>query len=151
MKQTILSLLLLAFISTQSMWYDKLTYKQPIEQPIAIDTLLMAVMAVESNFDTMAYNSKENAAGVLQIRPIMVREVNRLLGENKYTLKDRWNKAKSIEMLNVIRSHLKGATDEEIARTWNGGYNGKNNPKTLGYWKKVRKQFKNNFKNDNHN
>ena len=51
------------------MWYDK----QPIEQPIAIDTLLNAVMAVESNFDTMAYNSKENAAGVLQIRPIMVR------------------------------------------------------------------------------
>jgi soluble lytic murein transglycosylase-like protein len=142
MKQTILSLSLLAFISTQSMWYDKLTYKQPIEQPIAIDTLLMAVMAVESNFDTMAYNAKENAAGVLQIRPIMVREVNRLLGQDKYTLKDRWNKAKSIEMFNVIRSHLKGASNEEIARTWNGGYNGKNNPKTLGYWKKVRKQFK---------
>jgi len=151
MKQLILSLSLLAFISTQSMWYDKLTYKQPIIEPIPIDTLLMAVMAVESNFDTMAYNSKENAAGVLQIRPIMVREVNRLLGEDKYTLKDRWNKAKSIEMFNVIRLHLKGATDEQIARTWNGGYNGKNNPKTLGYWKKVRKQFKNNFKNDNHN
>ena len=150
-KQLILSLLLLAFISTQSMWYDKLTYKQPIIEQIPIDTLLNAVMAVESNFDTMAYNSKENAAGVLQIRPIMVREVNRLLGEDKYTLKDRWNKAKSIEMFNVIRSHLKGATHEEIARTWNGGYNGKNNPKTLGYWKKVRKQFKNNFKNDNHN
>jgi soluble lytic murein transglycosylase-like protein len=151
MKQTILLISLLAFISTQSMWYDKLTYKQPIKQPIPIDTLLNAVMAVESNFDTMAYNSKENAAGVLQIRPIMVREVNRLLGEDKYTLKNRWNKAKSIEMFNVIRLHLKGASDEEIARTWNGGYNGKNNPKTLGYWKKVRKQFKNNFKNDNHN
>ena len=103
MKQTILSLSLLAFISTQSMWYNKLTYKQPIIEPIPIDTLLNAVMAVESNFDTMAYNSKENAAGVLQIRPIMVREVNRLLGEDKYTLKDRWNKAKSIEMFNVIR------------------------------------------------
>jgi len=54
-KQTILFLSLLAFISTQSMWYDR-----PIEQPIPIDTLLMAVMAVESNFDTMAYNEKEN-------------------------------------------------------------------------------------------
>ena len=136
MKQLILSISLLAFISTQSMWYDK-----PVEQPIPIDTLLNAVMAVESNFDTMAYNSKENAAGVLQIRPIMVREVNRLLGEDKYTLKDRCSKAKSIEMFNVIRSHLKGASNEEIARTWNGGYNGKNNPKTLVYWKKVRKQY----------
>ena len=142
MKQTILSLSLLAFISTQSMWYDR-----PIEQPIAIDTLLMAVMAVESNFDSMAYNSKENAAGVLQIRPIMVREVNRLLGEDKYTLKDRWSKAKSIEMFNVIRSHLKGATDEEIARTWNGGYNGKNIPQTLQYWNKVKQYTLNNIKN----
>jgi len=141
MKQTILSLSLLAFISTQSMWYDR-----PIEQPIAIDTLLMAVMAVESNFDSMAYNSKENAAGVLQIRPIMVREVNRLLGEDKYTLKDRWNKAKSIEMFNVLRSHLKGATDEEIARTWNGGYNGKNIPETMQYWLKVKQYTQNNIK-----
>jgi soluble lytic murein transglycosylase-like protein len=139
-KQTILSLSLLAFISTQSMRYNKLTYT-PIEQPVAIDTLLNAIMAVESNFDTMAYNEKEDAAGCLQIRPIMVREVNRLLGEDKYTLKDRWSKAKSIEMFNVLRSHLKGASDEEIARVWNGGYNGKNNPKTLVYWKKVRKQY----------
>ena len=140
-KQTILSLSLLAFISTQSMWYDK-----PVEQPIAIDRLLNAVMAVESNFDTMAYNEKENAAGCLQIRPIMVREVNRLLGEDKYTLKDRWSKAKSIEMFNVIRSHLKGATDEEIARTWNGGYNGKNIPQTMQYWNKVKKYTLNNIK-----
>ena len=141
MKQTILSISLLAFISTQSIWYDK-----PVEQPIAIDTLLNAVMAVESNFDTMAYNSKEDAAGCLQIRPIMVREVNRLLGEDKYTLKDRWSKAKSIEMFNVIRSHLKGASDEQIARTWNGGYNGKNIPETLQYWIKVKKYTQNNIK-----
>jgi soluble lytic murein transglycosylase-like protein len=141
MKQLILSISLLAFISTQSMWYDK-----PIIEPIPIDTLLNAVMAVESNFDTMAYNSKENAVGVLQIRPIMVREVNRLLGENKYTLKDRWNKAKSIEMFNVIRSHLKGASDEEIARTWNGGYNGKNIPQTMQYWIKVKQYTQSNIK-----
>ena len=141
MKKSILSLSLLAFISTQSMWYDR-----PIEQPIAIDTLLNAVMAVESNFDTMAYNAKENAAGVLQIRPIMVREVNRLLNEDKYTLKDRWSKVKSIEMFNVIRSHLKGASDEEIARTWNGGYNGKNIPQTMQYWNKVKQYTQNNIK-----
>ena len=141
MKKSILSISLLAFISTQSMWYDR-----PIEQPIAIDTLLNAVMAVESNFDTMAYNAKENAAGVLQIRPIMVREVNRLLNEDKYTLKDRWSKVKSIEMFNVIRSHLKGASDEEIARTWNGGYNGKNIPQTMQYWNKVKQYTQNNIK-----
>ena len=142
MKKTILSLSLLAFISTQSMWYNK----QPIIQPIQIDTLLNAVMAVESNFDTMAYNAKENAAGVLQIRPIMVREVNRLLGKDKYTLKDRWSKAKSIEMFNVIRSHTKNATDEMIARNWNGGWNGHKKQRTLKYWNKVKKYTQSNIK-----
>jgi len=140
-KQTILSISLLAFISTQSIWYDK-----PVEQPIPIDTLLMAVMAVESNFDTMAYNAKENAVGCLQIRPIMVREVNRLLGKDSFKLKDRWSKAKSIQMFNILRSHLKGASDEEIARTWNGGYNGKNIPETLQYWIKVKQYTLNNIK-----
>ena len=142
MKKSILSLSLLAFISTQSMWYDK----QPIKQPIQIDTLLNAVMAVESNFDSMAYNEKENAAGVLQIRPIMVREVNRLLGQDKYTLKDRWSKAKSIEMFNVIRSHTKNPTDEMIARNWNGGWNGHKKQSTLKYWNKVKKYTQKNIK-----
>jgi hypothetical protein len=136
-KQTILSLSVLAFISTQSMWYDR-----PIIETIPIDTLLIAIMAVESNFDTLAYNEKENAAGVLQIRPIMVSEVNRLLGENKYTLKDRWNKAKSIEMFNIVRLHTKNPTNERIARNWNGGYTGHKKKSTLKYWNKVKKQIK---------
>ena len=46
-------------------------------------------MQVESGNDTLAYNAKENAAGCLQIRPIMVREVNRLLGKDSFKLKDR--------------------------------------------------------------
>jgi len=128
------------FFCTASMWYDK------VEEPIIEDPLIAAIIQVESGGDTLAYNAKENAVGCLQIRPIMVREVNRLLGEDKYTLKDRWNKAKSIEMFNVIRSHLKGATDEEIARTWNGGYNGKNISETLQYWIKVKQYTQNNIK-----
>ena len=118
------------------MWYDK------VEEPIIEDKLIAAIIQVESGGDTLAYNSKEDAVGCLQIRPIMVREVNRLLGKDSFTLSDRWSKVKSIQMFNILRSHLKGASDEQIARVWNGGYNGKNNPKTLGYWKKVRKQFK---------
>jgi len=128
------------FFCTASMWYDK------VEEPIIEDPLIAAIIQVESGGDTLAYNSKEDAVGCLQIRPIMVREVNRLLGEDKYTLKDRWSKAKSIEMFNILRSHLKGATDEEIARTWNGGYNGKNIPQTMQYWIKVRKYTQNNIK-----
>ena len=140
MKYTLLIFPIFSFFCTASMWYDK------VEEPIIEDPLIAAIIQVESGGDTLAYNSKENAAGCLQIRPIMVREVNRLLGENKYTLKDRWSKAKSIEMFNVLRSHLKGASDEEIARTWNGGYNGKNIPETMQYWNKVKKYTLNNIK-----
>jgi hypothetical protein len=90
----------------------------------------------------LAYNSKEDAVGCLQIRPIMVREVNRLLGKDRFKLKDRWSKQKSIQMFNILRSHLKGASDEQIARVWNGGYNGHNKQGTLKYWQKVRNNLK---------
>jgi len=122
------------------MWYDK------VEEPIIEDPLIAAIIQVESGGDTLAYNSKEDAVGCLQIRPIMVREVNRLLGKDSFTLYDRWSKAKSIQMFKVLRSHLKGASDEQIARTWNGGYNGKNIPQTLQYWNKVKKYTQSNIK-----
>jgi len=140
MKYTLLIIPLFSFFCTASMWYDK------VEEPIIEDPLIAAIIQVESGGDTLAYNSKEDAVGCLQIRPIMVREVNRLLGKDSFKLKDRWSKAKSIQMFNILRSHLKGATDEQIARTWNGGYNGKNIPETLQYWIKVRKYTQNNIK-----
>jgi len=122
------------------MWYDK------VEEPIIEDPLISAIIQVESGGDTLAYNSKEDAVGCLQIRPIMVREVNRLLGKDSFTLKDRWSKVKSIQMFNILRSHLKGASDEQIARVWNGGYNGKNIPQTLQYWNKVKQYIQSNIK-----
>ena len=61
-----------------------------------------AVIMVESTNNPKAYNKRENAVGILQIRPIMVREVNRVLKMNnssdRYTLIDRWSKEKSIDM-----------------------------------------------------
>ena len=127
------------FFCTSSMWYDK-------QEPIIEDPLIAAIIQVESGGDTLAYNSKEDAVGCLQIRPIMVREVNRLVGKDSFTLSDRWSKVKSIQMFNILRSHLKGASDEQIARVWNGGYNGKNIPQTMQYWNKVKKYTQNNIK-----
>jgi len=140
MKYTLLIFPIFSFFCTASMWYDK------TEEPIIEDPLIAAIIQVESGGDTLAYNSKEDAVGCLQIRPIMVREVNRLVGKDSFTLSDRWSKAKSIQMFNVIRSHLKGASDEQIARVWNGGYNGHNIPQTLQYWNKVKKYTQNNIK-----
>ena len=107
------------------------------------DKLVEAIIWVESRGDTLAYNKSEEALGCLQIRPIMLREVNRLLAKNSikkvYTLKDRTSRSKSIEMFNVIRGHINNPTDERIARTWNGGYN--YGESTLKYWNKVKQKL----------
>jgi hypothetical protein len=134
MKYTLLIILVFSFICTRSMWYDK---PKEIEDP-----LISAIIQVESGGDTLAYNSKEDAAGVLQIRPIMVREVNRLLGKDSFTLSDRRSKVKSIEMFNIVRLHTKNPTNERIARNWNGGYTGHKKKSTINYWNKVKKQIK---------
>lgn len=124
------------FFCTASMWYDK------PKQEIIEDPLITAIIQVESGGDTLAYNSKEDAVGCLQIRPIMVTEINRLLRKDSFTLSDRWSKVKSIQMFNVLRSNIKGATNEKIARVWNGGYNGHKKQSTIKYWNKVRKNLK---------
>jgi len=117
-------------------------------KPLAIDTLLVAIMYVESRLDSTAYAKNENAVGVLQIRPIMVREVNRVLKKmdktERYTMQDRWSLVKSVEMFNIIRDyHHKDSSYETIARCWNGGRRGDRKKSTLVYWERVQIQIEN--------
>ena len=118
------------------------------------DDFLSAVMDVESGGSVHAYNVKENAAGCLQIRPIMVREVNRVLRKNKvhkrYTLEDRWNREKSIEMFEIMAEQVDCCEDLEfmefaeiVARKWNGGGRGHKKSATLGYWSKIEQRMLN--------
>ena len=107
----------------------------------SIPNLIDAIIYVESRGNIKAHNVSEDAVGCLQIRPIMLREVNRLLGYNKYKLADRWNKSKSIEMFNVIKDHTTNPTNEKLARNWNGGWNGYKKESTLKYWYKLKKQL----------
>ena len=72
----------------------------------------------------------------------MVDDVNRILKRKKlpqrYTYSDRWNEQKSYEMFDIFCNYYKLDTAEEIARGWNGGPRGINNPATLSYWEKVK-------------
>lgn len=124
------------FLSTSSMG---------VVRTIPKNNLIDAIIYVESRGDTNAHNISEDAVGCLQIRPIMVREVNRLLAKKYipkvYTLEDRWNKEKSIEMFNVIKEHTTNPTNEKLARNWNGGWNGYKKQSTLKYWHKVKEQL----------
>jgi len=104
---------------------------------------------VESNGNDSAVGDThlgEPSIGVLQIRPIMVREVNRILKlkgtDYRYKLKDRWDREKSIEMFLIWKEfHHSDSNYEEIARSWNGGSKGPKNPRTYNYWKKVENQL----------
>jgi len=108
-----------------------------------------ALIQVESRGNDSAVGDVhlgEPSIGVLQIRPIMVREINRILklkgSSHKYKNKDRFSRDKSIEMFTIWKEfHHKDSDYEKIARSWNGGPKGPKNPKTYSYWKKVEYQL----------
>tara|TARA_R100001443_G_scaffold116688_3_gene138074 strand:+ start:3461 stop:3952 length:492 start_codon:yes stop_codon:yes gene_type:complete len=121
-----------------------------IDKEIHSNRLIEALIQVESNGKEDCIGDKHliiPSVGVLQIRPIMVREVNRILkrlGEDKrYKNKDRYSRIKSIEMFIIWRDyHHKDDSDEVISRCWNGGPKGWKRKATLHYWEKVQKALK---------
>jgi hypothetical protein len=117
--------------------------KIEVEEPE--DLLVRAIIRVESSDNDSAYCAVEDAVGCLQIRRVMVREVNRILKKQKkskrYKLKDRWNRKESIEMFNIYIEYYKLKTPEDIARSWNGGPRGKLKKATISYWNKVKTEL----------
>ncbi len=115
------------------------------------DYLLEALIQVESRGVEDALGDRHLArpsVGVLQIRPIMVREVNRILKKHKvkkiYNLEDRYSREKSIEMFYIWQSfHHANDSNEVIARCWNGGSKGWKRKSTMHYWEKVQKEINN--------
>lgn len=78
------------------------------------DTFILALAWVESRWDTQA-EGPTNDLGWLQITPIMVKDANRIVGYDKYTLEDRLDKDKSIEIFNVIQDEYNPDHDIQLA------------------------------------
>ncbi len=98
-----------------------------------------AVARVESHGDPRAYNRKENAVGIVQIRPVMLADANRIAGRQRWTLADRTNPAQSWEIFRLVCLHYQpNGTPEEWARVWNGGPSGCRKAGTRAYWLRVR-------------
>jgi hypothetical protein len=105
-------------------------------------------MYAESRGKDNAYNKSSDAAGCLQIRPVMLKEINRILenigSDERYSLEDRFDRKKSIEMFTIWRLyHHQGHSYEVISRNWNGGTNGYLMEETIGYWNKIKQRLKN--------
>jgi len=67
--------------------------------------LVEAIIKIESNGIDDTVNEHSGATGVLQILPIYVKDANRIIGKNKFKLKDRFSREASIEMFNIIQNH----------------------------------------------
>lgn len=105
-----------------------------------------AIEYVESKRYQYAHNKAEDALGILQIRPCMIVEVNRIIGRTFYTNEDRRSVAKSREIFAIYSrhwaNHYKDWSDEGISRRWNGGPTGHKEANTAGYWRKVQAEIK---------
>ena len=145
---TLVGISVVAFINT-----SKETQEDTKQNIVKVDTvkrdlLLEAMIVVESNGNDSCIGDRNlgrPSVGCLQIRPIMVREVNRILRKQKikkkYTLNDRYSRNKSIEMFYIWRDyHHSEDSDEVIARCWNGGPKGWKKKSTRYYWIKVVKE-----------
>lgn len=98
------------------------------------DCFISAIVIVESNGKWDA-KGKNDDVGVLQITPILVRDCNRILGREKYTLADRLDSLKSVEMFNVVQKHYNPQRDFHWAlKLWNSGA-------PLSYHRKVMDKY----------
>ena len=72
---------------------------------------------------------------VTKILPILVKDSNRILGEQRYDLSDRTDRRKSIEMFHIIMDHYNPTYDINLAaKIWN--------PKSkLAYHRKVENEY----------
>ena len=82
--------------------------------------IVSALIQVESEGITNAVNG--NAVGILQIKPITVREVNRILKGEVYTLADRYSPEKSKDMAMVFFTYWvkrwPSMSDKELCGRW---------------------------------
>lgn len=116
-----------------------------VGEPIDYDKLFRAVSIVESGGNPQAYNRKEDAAGIVQIRMVCLRDCNRIVGRERWASKDRFNLRHSRTMFGVYLRHWlrrRGLSSyQAAARIWNGGPKGYQKKSTWPYWQRVQSQL----------
>jgi hypothetical protein len=103
----------------------------PVIRPFA--GLMYATAMVETLGNPMAYNIKENAVGIFQIRQVRIDEYNRLTG-SQYVLNDMFSCSNSEKVFLYFASQEGPYRLEKIAKAWNGS-----GPMTEIYWKRIQK------------
>lgn len=101
---------------------------------------LEAIAEVESGKGQITYNPNEPlAAGKLQQYPIFVKDVNRILGYEKYTLADRLDDKKAEEMFWIYQNYYNPEMNfEKMCRIQCGGPDGHKQSCTTDYYNLVK-------------
>jgi hypothetical protein len=95
-----------------------------------------AIAAIESKNDSTAYNERENACGMLQIRSVLIQDYNQQTGQSfKLQNMFRPDSSKIVFMHYATKWHYNQV--EQISRTWNGGQSGMSKKTTIAYYHKV--------------
>ena len=92
--------------------------EQIVEEPqqfelYTFDKLVMAIAMTESSFNPDALGIAGDT-GILQLREIYVREVNRLYGTD-YKIEDAYDPAKSLELFFLMQQHYNPNSDIDTA------------------------------------
>ena len=102
--------------------------------------LLSALIQIESGGNDHA-RGRHGELGALQIRPILVRDVNRLTGSS-YAHQQVTNRAISIAIASAYLAHYgRNLSDESLARIWQGGPSGHRKSSTRAYGKRVMREL----------
>lgn len=121
----IVVLLLLSLVTKENTLENKSNLRKQrivFYKEIYKNNLLNTFIWQESRGDAKAFNKSENAAGILQIRPIMVREANSIVGYEKFKNSDRFDKNKSIEIFWTVQNyHNPKLYFDQAAHFWNAG------------------------------
>lgn len=113
-----------------------------------LDGLIKCIIMQESSNNPYAKGDAGAAWGIMQIQQGCLTDVNRYLGTG-FTLQQVFG-ANGVELSKIVFStymHIyaterrlgRPVTDQDRARTWNGGPNGWRKKSTLGYWVAIMK------------
>ena len=102
-------------------WAEKYHHTINESRQIQLRRLFRAFCTVESSGNWLAHNERGNAGGILQIRPVMINEVNRLQDSIKFELRDRWNIERSYKIFAIkMMAHNPELNLQKACQLWNG-------------------------------
>ena len=130
-----IAILALGFIiGAKAFKVDSKADYEPNQQLSEWETTQLALILTESQMDSLAVG-KANDLGILQITPIFVDEVNRLVGKEQFSHQDALSPEKSLQMLAIYQEHKNPTHDTDKAiqlHNPKGGY---------AYARKVKKNI----------